>query len=41
MFDDLNNNSCTNDDSLLLLLRNAIVQHSSLNDVKLILRYYF
>jgi hypothetical protein len=27
------------DDSLLLLLRDAIVQHSSLNDIKLILRY--
>ncbi len=28
-------------DSLLLLLRDAIVQHSSLNDIKLILRSVF
>ena len=40
MTDDIIKNS-TDEDSLLLLLRDAIVQHSSLNDIKLILRYFF
>jgi hypothetical protein len=38
MTDDISNNNI-DEDSLLLLLRDAIVQHSSLNDIKLILRY--
>ncbi len=37
MADEINENH-TDGDSLLLLLRDAIVQHSSLNDIKLILR---
>jgi hypothetical protein len=40
MTDNISKNS-TDEDSLLLLLRDAIVQHSSLNDIKLILRYFF
>lgn len=40
MSDDHNEKNI-DEDSLLLLLRDAIVQHSSLNDIKLILRYLF
>jgi len=39
MTDDINDKN-PDEDSLLLLLRDAIVQHSSLNDIKLILRYF-
>jgi ankyrin repeat protein len=36
---DTNDSSSTDDESLLLLLRDAIVQHSSLTDIRRILRY--
>ena len=39
MSDEINGNNA-DEDSLLLLLRDAIVQHSPLNDIKLILRYF-
>lgn len=39
MADEASEESSIDQDSLLLLLRDAIVQHSSLNDIKLILRY--
>jgi hypothetical protein len=38
MADEIQDNHNADDDSLLLLLRDAIVQHSPLNDIKLILR---
>ncbi len=40
MTDDIKDTHNADDDSLLLLLRDAIVQHSPLNDIKLILRYW-